>query len=70
MTHAAQRPWTYADLWEAIASKFPFDVAIRQGSLCYSWQEFNEAANGLARALLTAGLDRFANVGVYLPNRP
>ncbi|MGH7023845.1 MAG: acyl-CoA synthetase [Caulobacteraceae bacterium] len=62
--------WNYADIWERIAAAVPERAALIQGERQVSWSAFDARANGLARALLDAGLTRQAKVAAYLYNAP
>lgn len=62
--------WTYADVWETIAGTVPSRAALRHGALTRSWGEFEARADGLAAALLGAGLREQDKVALYLFNGP
>jgi fatty-acyl-CoA synthase len=62
--------WNYADLWETIAGTVPDRPALIQGDRVVSWRDFDRRADGLARALLDAGLGQQAKVAAYLYNAP
>ena len=62
--------WNYADIWETVAAAVPDRPAQVHGQRSLSWREFDRRANGLARALLDAGLARQAKVAAYLYNAP
>ncbi|HEY2177970.1 MAG TPA: acyl-CoA synthetase [Caulobacteraceae bacterium] len=62
--------WNYAELWEQVATAVPDRAAQIHGERVSSWAEFDRRANGLARALLDAGLGRQAKVAAYLYNAP
>ena len=62
--------WNYADVWEAVAERFADEPAMIHGQRRISWREFDERANGVARSLLDAGLQRQDKVAQYLRNRP
>jgi acyl-CoA synthetase (AMP-forming)/AMP-acid ligase II len=61
---------TFADLWEAVADAVPDAPAQVQGDRRSSWAAFDRRADGIARALLTAGLSRQDRVALYLANCP
>ena len=62
--------WNYADVWEAVAERFPDARALVHGDREVTWQTFDERANGVAHALLREGLGRQAKVAQYQRNRP
>ncbi len=62
--------WNFAELWERIAVKFPDAPALVHGDRTITWQAMDERANGLAAALLDAGLGHQDKVALYLYNCP
>ena len=58
--------WNYAELWETVAEQIPDAPAQIQGQRVITWGEWNRRANGVARALLDAGLGEQAKVAQYL----
>jgi acyl-CoA synthetase (AMP-forming)/AMP-acid ligase II len=62
--------WNYADVWEAVADRFGDRVALIHGDRHVTWRDFDERADGIAAALVTAGLGRQAKVAQYLRNGP
>ena len=62
--------WNIADAFERIADQIPDALAQQQGTRTYSWREFDERADGVARALLDAGLVEQDKVAQYLYNSP
>lgn len=62
--------WTYADVWEAVAARFPDARALVHGDRTITWQDFDRRANGVAHTLLEAGLGRQAKVAQYQRNSP
>ncbi len=62
--------WNYADVWETIAEIIPEATAVAQGDRRLTWGEFDERANGVARALLDAGAAHQDKVAQYLYNCP
>jgi fatty-acyl-CoA synthase len=62
--------WNYAEIWEVIAQQIPDAPAQIQGDVTYSWREFDERANGIARTLLDAGAQEQDKVAQYLHNCP
>ncbi len=61
---------TYADLWERIAAGAPDRLAQAYGDTTYDWGQFNRRANGVAQALLDAGVGHQDKVAQYLYNSP
>ena len=64
------RGWNYADLWEAVAERYGDEPAMIHGDRRVAWRDFDERADGVARSLLDAGLQRQDKVAQYLRNRP
>ena len=62
--------WTFADVWETIAATVPDRVALAHGEKRVTWRDFNARADGIAAALLDAGLQRQEKVALYLHNAP
>jgi fatty-acyl-CoA synthase len=62
--------WNYADIWERVAERVPDAQALVQGARRVSWREFDRRADGVARTLLDAGVDRQDKVAQYLFNCP
>ena len=62
--------WTFADVWETVADTVPDRIALAHGDLHVTWRDFNRRADGIAAALLHAGLERQASVALYLHNAP
>jgi acyl-CoA synthetase (AMP-forming)/AMP-acid ligase II len=62
--------WNFADLWEVCADVRGSAPAAVHGDRTVSWQEFNRRANGLARTMLDAGVERQDKVAQYLFNGP
>ncbi|WP_395001375.1 AMP-binding protein [Sphingomonas sp.] len=69
---ATSRPsaWTFADVWEVIASAVPDRTALIHGNRHVSWRDFDRRADGIAAALLAAGLTTQDKVALYLHNAP
>src|SRR5688500_6639923 len=63
-------PWTFADVWEAIAAAQGERAALVQGERVISWAEFDARSDALAAHLIAAGLPRQAKVAAYLYNGP
>jgi 3-oxocholest-4-en-26-oate---CoA ligase len=62
--------WNFADMWEAVAERFPAAPALRHGDRQVSWRDFDERADGVAGWLLAAGLGHQDKVAQYMRNRP
>ena len=62
--------WTVADLWEANADRFPDALAQRCADRAHTWRDFDRRADGVAAALVAAGLRRHAKVAQFLYNGP
>jgi len=62
--------WNIADVWEAVAGAKPGADALVQGRRRTSWADFDRRADGVAAALLDAGLGHQAKVAQYLYNCP
>ena len=69
---AALQPaeWTFADVWETVADAVPDRVALAHGDRRVTWREFDRRSDGVATALLDAGLQRQDKVALYLHNAP
>lgn len=62
--------WNFADIWEVVAEEVPNELAVVHGDLHRTWADFDRRANGVARHLLDAGLERQQAVAQYLYNGP
>jgi fatty-acyl-CoA synthase len=62
--------WNFAELWERVADKFPDATAQVQGDRRTTWKQFDQRANGVARAILDAGAGHQDKVALYLYNCP
>ncbi len=62
--------WNLADVFERIADRIPDALAQQQGERTTTWAEFDRRADGVARALLDAGLVEQDKVAQYLYNAP
>src|SRR3954451_12040005 len=62
--------WNFADVWEAVADALPGAPAQVQGHRRVTWNEFDRRADGIARTLLDAGVQRQDKVAQYLHNCP
>ena len=69
---AAPQPaeWTFADVWETVADAVPDRVALAHGDRRVTWREFDRRSDGVATALLDAGLQLQDKVALYLHNAP
>ena len=62
--------WNLADVFERIAERIPDAPAQCQGERALTWAEFDRRADGVAAALLAAGLTEQDKVAQYLYNCP
>jgi fatty-acyl-CoA synthase len=62
--------WNFADVWETVAQQIPDAPAQVQGDRRVTWSEFDRRANGVAQALLDAGVEEQDKVAQYLYNAP
>jgi 3-oxocholest-4-en-26-oate---CoA ligase len=62
--------WNFADAWETVAETIPDAPALLHGDLVRPWADFDARADGVAAALLEAGLTEGTTVAQYLTNRP
>ena len=62
--------WNFADIWEVVAEEQPAAQALVHGDLHRTWADFDRRADGLARHLLDAGLERQQAVAQYVYNGP
>ena len=62
--------WNFADIWEVVAEEQPSAPALVHGDLHRSWEDLDRRADGLARHLLDAGLERQQAVAQYVYNGP
>jgi fatty-acyl-CoA synthase len=62
--------WNIADLWEVCAAVRGGAPAQVHGDRTVTWADFDRRADGLAAALLAAGLDHQDKVAQYLYNGP
>ncbi len=62
--------WNYADVWEAVADRFPDEVAAVHGAVVRTWKELDERADAVASGLIGAGLQGQDKVAQYMRNRP
>jgi acyl-CoA synthetase (AMP-forming)/AMP-acid ligase II len=62
--------WTFADVWESVAERFPDAPAQACGDRLQTWQAFDQRADGLAAAMLATGLGHQAKVAQFLYNGP
>ena len=62
--------WNFAELWEAIADKFPDAQAQVQGEKRFTWREFDSRSDALAHHLIEGGAVHQDKVALYLYNCP
>jgi fatty-acyl-CoA synthase len=62
--------WNFGTVWEEVAAKFPERPAAIHGEELISWREFDRNADGLAAALLEAGLTHQSKVAQLQRNSP
>ena len=62
--------WNFSDAWEAIARGVPDSPAQFSRDGTWSWAEFDRRANGIAQALLDAGVVHQDKVAQYMYNCP
>ena len=62
--------WNFADAWERIADTAPAATALLHGGQRLTWRDFDRRADGVAAALLGAGLGAQEKVALYLYNGP
>src|SRR5438552_18835068 len=62
--------WNFANVWELIADTRPTEPVTVQGTRRSTWAELDRRADGVAQALLDAGLARQDKVAQYLYNCP
>ena len=62
--------WNFADVFERIAERIPGALAQQQGDRAHTWAEFDRRADGVAAALLAAGMREQDKVAQYLYNCP
>jgi fatty-acyl-CoA synthase len=62
--------WNFADVWEVIADVRPDEPATVHGERRSTWAELDRRADGVARALLDAGVQQQDKVAQYLYNGP
>lgn len=67
---SASSEWTFADVWETIADAVPDRIAQVHSDRRIGWRDFDRRADGIAAALLNAGLSRQDKVALYLYNAP
>ena len=63
-------PWNFADVFEALARRQPDALAQRHAGVSTSWADFDRRADGIAAALLGAGVVEQDKVAQYLYNAP
>ncbi len=62
--------WNFADIWETVADDLPDADCLVHGDRRLTWSEVDRRADGVARHLLDAGLERQQAVAQYLYNGP
>lgn len=62
--------WNFADVWEAVADRFPEAPALRIAGRSIAWSAFERRAEGVAAALAEAGLTDQSKVAQLLYNSP
>jgi fatty-acyl-CoA synthase len=62
--------WNFADVWETAADAVPEEPAQVHAGKTHRWAEFDRRADGIAAALLEAGLTSQAKVALALFNGP
>ncbi len=62
--------WNFADIWEVVAEQLPGAPAQIQGARRLSWADVDRRADGVAQALLDAGVAEQDKVAQYLYNCP
>ena len=60
----------FADVWEAVADALPDAQAQVQGDRRQTWSQMDTRADGIAQALLDAGVVHQDKVAQYLYNCP
>jgi acyl-CoA synthetase (AMP-forming)/AMP-acid ligase II len=62
--------WNFADVFETIADRQPRALAQRHAGQSTTWEAFDRRADGIASALLAAGVAEQDKVAQYLYNAP
>ncbi len=62
--------WNFADVWETVAETIPTAPALLHGDRVVTWADFDARADGIAAAMLAAGLSEDTTIAQYLTNRP
>jgi 3-oxocholest-4-en-26-oate---CoA ligase len=62
--------WNFADAWEAVAETLPDSPALLHGERVVTWADLDARADGVAAALLDAGVTEGTSIAQYLTNRP
>jgi acyl-CoA synthetase (AMP-forming)/AMP-acid ligase II len=60
--------WNFADVWETVAGALPEAQAQVNGKRRLTWAETDRRANGIAKALLSLGVEKQDKVAQYLYN--
>ena len=61
---------SFADIWEAVADALPDAQALVHGDRRLTWSQVDRRADGIAKALLDAGVQQTDKVAQYLYNCP
>jgi acyl-CoA synthetase (AMP-forming)/AMP-acid ligase II len=62
--------WNFADVWETVADLIPKANALAHEDRRVTWAELDRRADGIAQALIDAGLGQQDKVAQYLRNCP
>ncbi len=62
--------WNFADVWETVAETIPAAPALLHGDRVVTWADFDARADGVAAAMLAAGISEGTTIAQYLTNRP
>ncbi|MGK2929416.1 MAG: AMP-binding protein [Acidimicrobiales bacterium] len=62
--------WNFADIWETVAETIPDAPALLHGDLTRTWADFDARADGVAAAIIAAGVTEGTSIAQYLTNRP
>ena len=62
--------WNFADIWEVVADELPDAPCLIHGGERRTWREVDQRADGVARHLIDAGLERQQAVAQYMYNGP
>lgn len=62
--------WNFANVWEAVAERFPEEPAQLVGGRRMTWREFDTRADGIAAWLMRQDMTHQSKVAQYLYNGP